>query len=56
MRIVFYALGALLLLVVAGGIYAYLRLKRYLASTQEGAQSTMSEIVEEIDSYQEKTQ
>lgn len=56
MRLAFYVLGGFVVVLAAGGIYGYLRLKRYLARSQEGVQSTMSDIVEEIDSYQEKTQ
>lgn len=56
MRILLYALGGLLVLIAVGGVYGYIRLKNYLARSQEGAQGTMSDIAEEIDSYQEKTQ
>lgn len=56
MKLVLYVLGGLLALLAVGGVYGYLRLKRYLARSQEGVQGTVSDIVEEIDSYQEKTQ
>lgn len=56
MKILLYALGGLLLLALAAGVYLYVRMRRFLAASQEGVQGTASEIVEEIESYQEKTQ
>lgn len=56
MHIVLYVLGGLLLLVAIAAVILYFRMKRYLARSHEGLQSTMSEIAEEIESYQEKTQ
>lgn len=56
MQILLYALGGLLLLTVLGAVYLFFRMKRYLARSREGVQGTASEIAEEIDSYQEKTQ
>lgn len=56
MEILLYVLGGLLLLAALGAVYLYFRMKRYLARSQERVQGTMSDIMEEIDSYQEKTQ
>lgn len=55
-NIVLYVLGGLLLLVAVAALILYLRMKKYLAKSHQGMRSTMSEIAEEIDSYQEKTQ
>lgn len=56
MQILLYVLGGLALLLVVAAAVGYGYLRRYLARAQEGVEGTMSEIVEEIDSYQEKTQ
>jgi hypothetical protein len=56
MRILLYALGGLLLVAVAAALYLFVRMRRYLRKAQEGVEGTASEIMEEIDSYQEKTQ
>ena len=56
MRILLFALGGLLVLVTVGAVYLFWRMKHYLGRSEEGVQSTMSDIVEEIDSFQEKTQ
>lgn len=56
MKIVLYVLGGLLLLVVVAALFLYFRMRAYLARSREGVQGTMSEIAEEIESYQEKTQ
>jgi len=56
MRILLYALGGLLLIAVAAALYLFFRLRRYLRKAQGGVEGTASEIIEEIDSYQEKTQ
>lgn len=56
MRILLYALGGLLLLVAVAAVILYFRMKRYLARSHEGVQSTMADIAEEIESYKEKTQ
>lgn len=56
MRILLYVMGGLLLLAALGTVYLYFRMKQYLARSQDGVQGTTSEIIEEIDSYQEKTQ
>ncbi|MFQ5777098.1 MAG: hypothetical protein ACE5IP_03735 [Terriglobia bacterium] len=56
MQILLLTLAGLLLLAVIGAVVLYFYLKNYLKRSQEGAQGTMSEIAEEIDSYREKTQ
>lgn len=56
MRILLLALGGLLLVIAIGAVFLYFRMKSYIAKAQEGVQGTASEIVEEIDSYQTKTQ
>lgn len=56
MRVLLYALGALLLVAIGAALYLYFRMRRYLAKSQQGVQGTASELMEEIDSYQEKTQ
>lgn len=56
MQILLYALGGLLLLVAIGALLLFFRAKRYLAESREGLEGTASGIIEEIDSYQEKTQ
>ena len=43
-------------IVLAAVLYAAWRIKRYLTRTQQHAQDNLSDIVEEIDSYQTKTQ
>lgn len=49
-------LGGLLLILAIGAVVFYFRMKSYLAKAHEGMEGTASEIVEEIDSYQTKTQ
>ncbi len=49
-------LGGLLLILAIGAVVFYVRMKRYLAKAHDGVEGTASEIVEEIDSYQSKTQ
>ncbi|MGH9778000.1 MAG: hypothetical protein ACRD5I_06280 [Candidatus Acidiferrales bacterium] len=49
-------LGGLLLILAIGAVLFYFRMKSYLAKAHEGVEGTASEIVEEIDSYQSKTQ
>ncbi|MGH9789276.1 MAG: hypothetical protein ACRD4U_11310 [Candidatus Acidiferrales bacterium] len=49
-------LGGLLLILAIGAVVFYFRMKRYLAKAHDGVEGTASEIVEEIDSYQSKTQ
>lgn len=56
MQVLLYALGGLLLVGVIAAVYLYVRMRRYLARAQDGVQGAASEIIEEIDSYQEKTQ
>lgn len=56
MKIVLYVLGGLLLLVGVAAVFLYFRMRAYLRRSPEGIQGTMSEIAEEIDNYQEKTQ
>lgn len=56
MRVLLYALGGLLLVALGGALYLFFRMRRYLSKTQDGVEGTASEIIEEIDSYQEKTQ
>jgi hypothetical protein len=56
MRILLLVLGGLLVFVALAALVLYLRMRSYLARSQGGIQSTVSEIAEEIDSYQEKTQ
>ncbi|MEE8201047.1 MAG: hypothetical protein V3R29_07740 [Candidatus Acidoferrales bacterium] len=56
MQILLYALGGLLVLVAVASVLLYFRAKRYLAESQEGLKGTASGIIEEIDSYHEKTQ
>src|SRR3990172_9047867 len=56
MRVLLYVLGGLLLIAVAAALYLYFRMRRYLAKSQQRVQGTASELIEEIDSYQEKTQ
>lgn len=56
MQILLYALGGLLLVAIIAAVYLFFRMKRYLARSREGVPGTMSDIVEEIDSYQGKTQ
>ena len=48
--------GGLLLILAIGAVVFYFRMKRYLAKAHDGVEGTASEIVEEIDSYQTKTQ
>lgn len=56
MQLLLLTLGGLLLLAVIGAVVLYFYVKKYLKRSQEGAEETMSEIAEEIDSYREKTQ
>jgi hypothetical protein len=49
-------LGGLLLILAIGAVVFYYRMKSYLAKAHDGVEGTASEIVEEIDSYQSKTQ
>jgi len=56
MKILLYALGALLLVAIGAALYLFFRMRRYLQKAQQGVQGTASEIIEEIESYQEKTQ
>lgn len=56
LQILFIVLGGLALLLLAGGVIGFFWVKRYLARSQEGVKDTMSDIAEEIDSFQEKTQ
>ena len=49
-------LGGLLLILAIGALVFYFRMKSYLAKAHGGVEGTASEIVEEIDSYQSKTQ
>jgi hypothetical protein len=49
-------LGGLALIVLIGAVVFFFRMRSYLAKAQEGVEGTASEIVEEIDSYQTKTQ
>jgi len=49
-------LGGLLLILAIGAVVFYFRMKSYLAKAHDGVEGTASEIVEEIDSYQSKTQ
>jgi hypothetical protein len=56
MSILLIVLGGVALLAVVGAAVGYYLIKKYLTRSQEGVHSTMSDIVEEIDSYQEKTQ
>jgi len=56
MRVLLYVLGGLLLIAVAAALYLYFRMRRYLKKAQGGVEGTASEIIDEIDSYQEKTQ
>jgi len=48
--------GGLFLLLLVAAVFLYLRLRNYLARPQEGVESTVTGIAEEIESYQEKTQ
>ncbi|MGH9778953.1 MAG: hypothetical protein ACRD5I_11140 [Candidatus Acidiferrales bacterium] len=48
--------GGLLLILAIGAAVFYFRMKSYLAKAHDGVEGTASEIVEEIDSYQSKTQ
>jgi hypothetical protein len=48
--------GGLLLILAIGAVVFYFRMKSYLAKAHGGVEGTASEIVEEIDSYQSKTQ
>lgn len=56
MRFLLLGLGGLLLIVAIAAIVLYFRMKNYLHKAQQGVTGTASEIVEEIDSYQSKTQ
>lgn len=56
MKILLLVLGGILLLLAVAAVIGYLYMKKYLERSQEGVRATMSEIGEEIDSYQEKTQ
>ena len=49
-------LGGLLLIVAVAAVVLYFRMKSYLHKAQGGVEGTASKIVEEIDSYQSKTQ
>lgn len=49
-------LGGLLLILVIAAVVLYFRMKNYLHKAQEGVTGTASEVIEEIDSYQSKTQ
>ena len=49
-------LGGLLLIVAIAAVMLYFRMKNYLHKAQHGVTGTASDIVEEIDSYQSKTQ
>ncbi len=49
-------LGGLLLILAIGAVVFYFRMRSYLAKAHDGVEGTASEIVEEIDSYQSKTQ
>jgi hypothetical protein len=49
-------LGGLLLILAIAAVVFFFRMKRYLAKAQEGVEGTASEVIEEIDSYQTKTQ
>jgi hypothetical protein len=55
-RFLLIGLGGLLLIFAVAAVVFFVRMKRYLAKAQEGVEGTASEIVEEIDSYQTKTQ
>ncbi len=52
----FIGLGGLALIVLIGAVVFFFRMRSYLAKAHEGVEGTASEIVEEIDSYQTKTQ
>jgi hypothetical protein len=56
MRVFLLVLLVLLVLVIAGLAYGYRRMKRYLAQSEGRIEGVVSEIQEEIDGYQEKTQ
>lgn len=56
MGILFLVLGGLLLLALIGALVLYFYMRNYLKRSEEGIEGTMTEIAEEIDSYQEKTQ
>ncbi len=47
--------GLLLIMVIAAGVLC-VRMKNYLHKAHGGVEGTASKIVEEIDSYQSKTQ
>jgi len=49
-------LGGLLLIMVIAAVVLYFRMKNYLHKAHGGVEGTASKIVEEIDSYQSKTQ
>lgn len=49
-------LGGLLLVLAIAAVVLYFRMKNYLHKAQEGVTGTASEVIEEIDSYQSKTQ
>ena len=52
----FIGLGGLALILLIGAVVFFIRMKRYLAQAQQGVEGTASEVIEEIDSYQSKTQ
>jgi len=49
-------LGGLLLILAVAAVVLYFRMKNYLHKAQEGVTGTASDVIEEIDSYQSKTQ
>ncbi len=56
MQFLLLGLGGLLLILVVAAVVLYFRMRNYLHKAQQGVTGTASEIVEEIDSYQSKTQ
>ncbi len=56
MQFLLFGLGGLLLILVIAAVVLYFRMKNYLHKARQGVTGTASEIVEEIDSYQSKTQ
>ena len=56
MQYLLLGLGGLVLIAVVAAVVLYFRMKSYLRKAQQGVQGTSSEIMEEIDSYQSKTQ
>ena len=56
MRFLLIGLGGLLLIFAIAAVVFFFRMRRYLAKAQEGVEGTASEVIEEIDSYQSKTQ